>query len=575
MTSRLRARTLGFALAALGAAAAARAEIRVDGSVEIDGIQVFRDSSPSSGQCYYLPRPEIAVWPDGRPKLSFVKYTKTGNAELTGGFLHIVVRLGLAGDQLARLKARLPAAGLTCATLGPVLFKSGQFAIDSAVAGEGGVFTRKIVGTGKAPLVSGSEAAVSIAVTPEGATLLDKALALGTYPVNVTFNMTYEGLTNKYNARVTINYDAVRNYFEKEARERIVRRYERNVLGIWRDVWYVQVGERQETRVTDVMRTKEFISIEATGDDEQLSALLTTLTDQLMREMHEVSLDLPQTASETGEDAAKQGGGPIPYGSRVKYKGMRRSGTNTIILNSSLRVERDSGPLTTTIGDVLRKFRGDRRVVTIIPLDDPDLQDRQIRLSLDMENAAHFGEYINYVTVAFRKEHPGFDATSGEVVFDRKSFGETGNSLTWLYPRLGERHPSWLNYRYAVTWSLAGGVKVQEDWRISDAPFLTLTPPHKPRQIELSIESANVAERGIRFVVVKLSNRLAGRERIREVRVLPDKETSATYKYFHEDGDFEVRYQITWMLKDGQRIESAWRSTTDPFIDLNYREGTQ
>ncbi|MCK7502845.1 MAG: hypothetical protein MZV70_01255 [Desulfobacterales bacterium] len=51
---------------------------------------------PRPGAYYYMPnQPRLAFWPDGTPKLTFLKYTKAGKEEAKGGILHFFVKYGL------------------------------------------------------------------------------------------------------------------------------------------------------------------------------------------------------------------------------------------------------------------------------------------------------------------------------------------------------------------------------------------------------------------------------------------------------------------------------------------------
>ena len=154
-----------------------KAEILLDQApLQIGNAILLRDSA-SKNVFYYLPNnPRIATWPDGRPKLTFLKYTKAGEKELKGGILHFFVTYSLSPQELQKVRSELKKRNKDARLKGPVIFKKGTFAVISAAVGEGGAFTRKVIGEGKAPLVSGSEVSVSIAVTPEGAAFLDEAL---------------------------------------------------------------------------------------------------------------------------------------------------------------------------------------------------------------------------------------------------------------------------------------------------------------------------------------------------------------------------------------------------------------
>ncbi len=188
-------RIIATAAALLLAAAFAAAEVELDKApLQIGNALLFPDHA-EPGAYYYMPnQPRLAYWPDGTPKLSFLKYTKAGKEEAKGGILHFFVKYGLDAQELAKVRQDLAKQNPKAKLKGPIVFKKGSFLVVSAAAGEGGVFTRKIIGEGKAPLITGSEVSVSIAVTPEGAAFLEEALRQPTYPVSVRFDMTYDGV---------------------------------------------------------------------------------------------------------------------------------------------------------------------------------------------------------------------------------------------------------------------------------------------------------------------------------------------------------------------------------------------
>ncbi|MCX7973528.1 MAG: hypothetical protein N3B16_03410, partial [Candidatus Aminicenantes bacterium] len=376
-----------------------RADILLDvPPLQIGNALLFQDHIDPNAY-YYMPnQPRLAYWPDGTPKLTFLKFTKVGKEEYKGGILHFFVKYGLEDQELAKVRAELVKINPKAKLKGPIVFKKGTFMIVSAAVGEGGVFTRKIIGEGKAPLISGSEVSVSIAVTPEGAAFLEEALRQPTYPVSVRFDMTYEGLTPKYQAKGVVSYSKVRNYFEEYKKWRFYRVYR---LGRW--VWMVRKGGvGEEHTISDQLVSNGSITLEVTGEDQNLDAILQTIVDNIMKEMFETKLELPEEEGKKGEEG-KQEPQRRPYGVSVVRKTISRTDNWQFDLTKRLRLERDTGPMDASIGDVLRKFRNDRRVFNIINLDDPDLQDRTVYAILDGENFETFQKYINFVTVSFRK----------------------------------------------------------------------------------------------------------------------------------------------------------------------------
>ena len=565
-------RLFATAVALLFAASFLAAEIELDKApLQIGSALLFKDHS-EAGAYYYMPnQPRLAYWPDGTPKLTFLKYTKAGKEEAKGGILHFFVKYGLDEQELNKVRQDLAKKEPGAKLKGPIVFKKGTFLVISAAAGEGGVFTRKIIGEGKAPLITGSEVSVSIAVTPEGAAFLEEALRQPTYPVSVRFDMTYEGLTPKYQANATVSYSKVRTYFEQYKKWKI---YKKKKFMFWE--WYVQKGTGEELRISDDLKSVGAVKIDVTGEDQNMEAILQTVVDSVMREMFDMKMELPGESQEAeGEGGGGEGGSSQPankpYGVSTTMKSVTRSDTWTVNMTKRLRQDRETGPMDASIGDTLRKFKNNKKVYDIINLDDPDLQDRRVHAILDGEDFDTFKRYINFVTVSFRKTHPSGEPTTRDLIFNAKSFAEQGNMLEFVYPRLGEG-ASWLGYEYKTTWSFMGGIKVDGAWTRGDEAAVNLYPPHRYRQVDVIADEENVKAHNIKLITVAFKNRIFDREKTGETKILPSETLLTKYEYLHKENDQSFQYEVVWLLGDGRRVSSGWQTTTDPFVYALYQD---
>jgi hypothetical protein len=568
----MKTRVFATAIVVLFAASFLAAEVELDKApLQIGNALLFKDHA-EVGAYYYMPnQPRLAYWPDGTPKLTFLKYTKAGKEEAKGGILHFFVKYGLDEQELAKVRTDLAKLEPNAKLKGPIVFKKGTFIVVSAAAGEGGVFTRKIIGEGKAPLITGSEVSVSIAVTPEGAAFLEAALRQPTYPVSVRFDMTYEGLTPKYQANATISWSKVRTYFEQYKKWRI---YKKKSFMFWS--WYVQKGTGEELRISDDLKSVGAVKIDVTGEDQNMEAILQTVVDSVMREMFDMKMELPGENQE-GEQGGGQEGGQSqpqqdkPYGVSTTMKSVTRSDTWTVNMTKRLRQDRETGPMDASIGDTLRKFKNNKKVYDIINLDDPDLQDRTVYAVLDGEDFDTFKKYINFVTVSFKKTHPSGEPTTRDVIFSAQSFAERGNMLPFVYPRLGEG-ASWLGYDYKTTWSFMGGIKVDGTWTRGEDALVNLFPPHRYRQVDVIADEENIKAFNIKLITVAFKNKIFDREKTGETKILPSETLLTKYEYLHQENDMSFQYEVTWLLGDGRRVGSGWQTTTDPFVYALYKE---
>lgn len=568
----MKTRLFATAVVILFTASFLAAEVELDKApLQIGNALLFKDHA-EAGAYYYMPnQPRLAYWPDGTPKLTFLKYTKAGKEEAKGGILHFFVKYGLDEQELNKVRQDLAKQDPKAKLKGPIVFKKGTFLVVSAAAGEGGVFTRKIIGEGKAPLITGSEVSVSIAVTPEGAAFLEEALRQPTYPVSVRFDMTYEGLTPKYQANATVSYSKVRTYFEQYKKWKI---YKKKKFLFWE--WYVQKGTGEELRISDDLRSAGAVKIDVTGEDQNMEAILQTVVDSVMREMFDMKMELPGENQEGEQGGGQEGGSSQPqqqnkpYGVSTTMKSVTRSDTWTVNMTKRLRQDRETGPMDASIGDTLRKFKNNKKVYDIINLDDPDLQDRRVFAILDGEDFDTFKKYINFVTVSFKKAHPSGEPTTRDIIFNAQSFAERGNMLEFVYPRLGEG-ASWLGYEFKTTWSFMGGIKVDGTWTRSEEAAVNLFPPHRYRQVDVIADEENVKAHNIKLITVAFKNKIFDREKTGETKILPSETLLTKYEYLHKENDMGFQYEVTWLLGDGRRASSGWQTTTDPFVYALYQ----
>ena len=93
-------------------------------------------------------------------------------------------------------------------------------------------------------------------------------------------------------------------------------------------------------------------------------------------------------------------------------------------------------------------------------------KNRIISAKLAGTNANDFDEFINYVSIQVRKEHPNGEVTLREITIDRGKFNETANNFQISYPWNGEESGDELDkYQYRTNWSFFGGDEVITEWQ--------------------------------------------------------------------------------------------------------------
>lgn len=548
---------LGLVLALSALAVGLQAEVLLDREpVQVTNALLLRDHADEHGYHYMPLAPRVATWPDGKPKFSFIQYVRTGK-DITGGILHFLCTFGLTKEELEKAEQELKRIDKDGKIIGPVMFTSGEFHIISASAGEGGIFSRRIVGTGKAPLLAGSEAAVSIALTEEGSTLLMESFKKPTSDISVQFVMTYQGLTPAYQALLTVDWDKVYDHKEFKASAG-------NFL-----------VSAEIHKIYSELREQGAIKLEVIGEDAKMDELLDTAYNTITRMMFEAKPvkpeDIGKAEASTGSNWLGKLFGQAHFGFFKKQ--VKLTGKYTVDLTRRKRDQREV-PLTGNISGLYKQYGKEAEFFSVVDLDDPTFEERTINVILDGEDFQTFSQYLNFAGITFKKEYENADMKSitEDLIFDRTKFGQNGNKLSLKYRRKGDQTDKWLEYEYKPIWSYVGGLEVAGDWIKTSQPVITLSPPHKYRYIEVLAEEANMNEHGIIRIAVQFRHKNFGRQLQKEVVLRKGEPLNINYVYFHEPNNLEYEYNITWLFKDNTRVSSGWKKATDPFIYAYYEK---
>ncbi len=554
-------RTFPIVLALVLAASLLPSVLRAEVLLDVEPIQVpnallFRDHADPHGYHYMPLGPRIAAWPDGVPKFSFIQYVRSGK-DITGGILHFLCTFGLTPEELNQARRELAKTDKDGKILGPVMFTKGDFHLISASAGEGGVFARKVAGTGKAPLLAGSEAAVSIALTEEGSTLLMNSFKQPTSDVSVQFVLTYQGLTPAYQAKLTVDWEKVYDHkeFKMSAGNFLV--------------------SAQIQKVYAELREQGAIKLDVIGEDTKMDELLETAYNTITKMMFDAK---PVKAEDIGKSQASTGSnwlGKLFGQAHMGFyqKTVKMTGKYTVDLTRRKRDSREI-PLTGNIGHFYKEHGKSPDLFAVVDLDDPTFEERTINVILDGEDLDTFKQFVNFAGITFKKEYedPDMKSVTEDLVFDKTKFGQNGNKLSLKYRRKGDATEKWLQYQYKPLWSYNGGLEVDGDWITTDQPVVTLTPPHRYRYIEVLADEENMTARGVIRVAVQFRHKNFGRELRKEVVLRKGEPLNIQYVYFHEPDNLEYEFNVTWLLKDSTRVSSGWQSATDPFIYAYYEK---
>lgn len=560
--------------------------ILLDHPVKCGKLKCFPSSSVGTDY-YYLPsNPHVALNENNKHEFSFTRYVESGvesgaggiQEAQGGGIVHFLVDYTVPDKDLAAAREALKEIHKEAQLRGPILFEAGNFALVSSVAEDEdkpNELSRQVVGIGKAPLIEGLKAAVSIHLTKKGAQILWQSFQMDTPDISLVFEMTFSGLKDPADATITADWTKL----QKQAD-----------ITFGAKVGYMGVGAGFDYQDfwNDAKNTGA-ITIEYRGDPTNLQAIVERAYSRLHDLMFEpIPVDTGEGQQENSLSAlaeAMRAAGNSQYGGNTGYstpwevkisggykrRNLKQTGTYTFDFR-----QQSKGTITTAmagnIGSLYRQYGDDPSVFRTINLSDPEYRIREISIALDARDESEFDKYINHVTLSLKKDHGSGASTPGEITFNRKSF-EAGRPQKLTYPWRQETDMnSWLQYQYKADWSFVGGANFSSGWVTTDSPAIALTPPYQYKEIEFIASENILREHDVRMVSIRVKHDFFGREVSETINLLPDRGEFSAQRIFAVPPDKEaIEYNITWTLnkpnKDNRKkLVSGSRSSDDTVI---------
>jgi len=266
-------------------------EVLLDQMVEAGELKVF----PVYGDAqkyYYIPdKIEIPEGPTGKKQFSFLKFVNDDEGSGEGGIQNVdggglvtfLVSFEVPDQMIQRAQAELQGKVSGAQIVGPLTYREGTFALVSNFQQEDGDWTKRVLGLGKAPVMEGHKAAVSIRLTKTGAILLWESFKQAASDINVSFEMTVAGYRNPYEARMTA-------WWERVARNRSLN------IGARTDFLGVDIQD-----VMRELREEGAIELEVKGEDEKMDRLWEMAYGKLATQMFEQNND-PTTLATLQDD---------------------------------------------------------------------------------------------------------------------------------------------------------------------------------------------------------------------------------------------------------------------------------
>ncbi len=558
-----------------------------DGAIMVGGVQFLQDRENPSDY-YYIPQfPRVSTTAEGNLEILCMKYVG-GSAANNGGVFHALIEFTLPEKLLLELEGQLKkVAGSSARIAGPVpiqqAVKDGEaglasFQIVSSILRDN-KFTNNVITSGFAPFLPGSKAAVSARLSQEGATLLFATLERPTSDISVALSGYYEAAVKAYEAEVVAESKVVYEHFSK--------------------IFNQQQGYTKDEirKVTDKLVRDQTIKVQAFDrgaalnvNTKDMDAILSLVTDKLI----ELMFNSENGWAKDPERVAAVGANQIPMRQERGFFGQLFAGSgnqeyvsdnqfvikkikderlNRFYLNLSksttIKVPiYTSGNIAFLMSNLTKEEKG--KYFSVVNLDDPDFQMRDVNVQLDGAFAEAFGDFFNNVSVNFRKKYTNDqDAVTKDVIFDRKSV-EAGTVLQHiLYPRLGS-NADWLDYEYQTNWSLKGNPKPVGDtkWQQANGNAITLVPPFAKRTVEVDADRGFFKDKEVLTATVRFLAIVQGEPVVQKTLVLraSDAEITSKVALFHDIGQ-ELAYQITWYKKSGE-VKDATKILRDDYLIL-------
>jgi len=188
--------------------------------INLDKMKKFNDlvcyqSLKDPATWYYLPdQPRLAMR-NGKPQFSFMKYSrtqKTGKAGTNraegGGIVHFLVTYGTDKNRVRTAEKKLQEKHPDAHIEGPIVYRKGSFALITSFQEDQETLVRTVA-IGKAPLMEGQKAAVSMALSREGAELLWQSFKSDTPDISLVFDMEFVGVREPYEATIEADWSRI------------------------------------------------------------------------------------------------------------------------------------------------------------------------------------------------------------------------------------------------------------------------------------------------------------------------------------------------------------------------------
>lgn len=540
--------------------AAVAQQVMIDHGVKAGDLWVFPLVTNQKEYLYLPLEGRLGSNPTGGPEFSFLRYVENkkgaDGGSITeasgGGVLHFLAEYNTPADKVAEAQRllRQKLKDEEVKIRGPVIFSGGKYTIVSSLARIQNKDGEVSVITGNAPVLEGNKIAISVKLDKKEAQILYNSLQQATPDLSVFFELQFQGVTDAYDATVTVNWSEVQ---KDEAFRGGVKVY---IVGAEIDAAFKRLTRNNA------------IKLVSRGESASTEALLNNVYTKLLDLMFRRVEDDPPPRQEMGigdalssllgGGSSGSGGGsvfPISLSFGYRMKDIQSSGLTVLNFNHAAAIQRTS-MLAFNVGPLFKKYGNNPAYFRSVNLSDPIYSQREVEVSVDGSVAQDFEKYINSVSVTVRKQHGNGETTLGEVIVDKDSFAKNANKYTVLYGNLGdEDREKWLNFEYKIKWSFRDGGSYQTDWVKTNDAFVNVVPPYERREVRLEGDLAKLRDSGVRYALVKMTYAFFGKNKTEQILVrTSDTTPPSSFVLIQPKGDYKYTYEIRFRKTDGKDL---------------------
>lgn len=538
-------------------------QIQIDRGIRVNDLWCFPTLEDSLVYLYLPDDARLGLDKHGAPQFSMIRYVDNASASTTneasigqasgGAVLHFTVLYETEKSKIAKaekaLKEKLGNNSLRLG--GPIIFKEGRHSLVSSVLNRNNnSVERSILAIGKAPVVEGSWVPLSFELTPEQSKILLESFKMATPDISLVFDMSFEGITDAFQADMTVDWSAIKKD----------QHYRAGGSAYF-------VGADVEVQIAEMVRNNS-IKLTSTGRDANTESLISKLYDRIvqllydpvkpekMMEEEQMSGVISQLLDPTSGLLASRNTTGFGLFAGFKYKDIQSEGKSVMHFNTR-SVNQKHHFITFNIGNFYKHYGDKTNHFKTISLEDPDFQQREVRVGIDGDLAEEFDKMINSVTVNLQKVHQSGDTTMRELVV-RKSDIVNNEGLRMIYGSVNERNRSnWLNYKIKTKWHFSAGYGVYETpWKDHNSAMINLFAPFERRNIQLLGDINTLVD--VKAIVVKVDYSIFGQNRSFQKVIRPGENlTEKSFQLITPIDEFEYNYTINWIKSDGRRLKKT------------------